>query len=250
MAFDEVGGVMKQTSEATPKDRGGDQLKAVLAEAAEVTTAGADATGWSPSMDAWLLKRRGELGLPWAAIVPICGMGKTRCISRYQLLSSGDGRPAVAKATSAAEAGDLDRDGLDWLQRKGKLTLRQRLAAELYRKAYREAGDLSVKSSLNIVEGGPGAGGGGMAHAAAGTATAKRALFVLRWQVLGGQLDLLTVCDGICGLGHTPRSLAGGDGTDRTKRRQAVLEAVLMVALDLIAKAQDERVKAGVAAAT
>lgn len=205
-----------------------------------------DASGWSREMDRLLLQRRGEMKLPWKAIAPLNGMSAAKCQNRFKLLTSDGGRaaPREARAT-AAEAAVIDRDGLDWLVRKNKITLRQRLAGEYYRRCFRDAGDLSVKSCLNVVEGGPGPGrgGAGLQGALAGNTAAKRALFELRWLVLGGQDDLVTVCDGICGVGHTPRSLAGGDGSDASKRRQAVLEATLCIALDLVARALDEGAK-------
>ena len=61
--------------------------------------------------------------------------------------------------------------------------------------------------------------------------TAKRELFVMRWQVLGGQTDMLTVMDGVCAGGMTLRKLGGGGD-----RKALALEAVLMVALDLVVR--------------
>lgn len=200
-----------------------------------------DASGWSREMDALLLERRQGRRLTWKAVAPIGVMNERRCQARFKLLTSGAGRPAATVAKAPA-AGDLDRDGLDWLKRKGRLTPRRTQAAELYRRAFRNADGPSVKSCLDVTVGG---GTGRVEAVLVGSAAAKRELFALRWVVLGGQEDLLTVCDAVCGVGHTLRALAGDDGSDRSKRRQAALEAVLMVALDLIARRQDAEADAG-----
>jgi hypothetical protein len=47
--------------------------------------------------------------------------------------------------------------------------------------------------------------------------------------VLRGQVDMLTVMDGVCGQGYTLRYLAGGD-----KHRAAELLVALRLALDML----------------
>jgi hypothetical protein len=66
----------------------------------------------------------------------------------------------------------------------------------------------------------------------------KLQLWVIRNHTLGGQGDLITVMDGVCGQGWTLRYLAGGNQV-----RAAELEQALRIALDLmvgVRRAKDE----------
>lgn len=121
----------------------------------------------------------------------------------------------------------VDRDGLEWLQRKKRLTAQQHLTALTYRKAYRDAGEVGLRSCLNDQP--RGGGGDHMACAIVASADAKAWLAHVRGKVLAGQVDMLTVMDGVCGSGRTLRELAGGND-----RKAAELEAILKVALDLV----------------
>jgi hypothetical protein len=122
------------------------------------------------------------------------------------------------------------RDGLDWLKRKKRLKDPRRIkAADLYRKAYREAGDVSIPSclgTLDRVDHGAVAG-----FVAVAREDGKRLLLHLR-NIVRAQPDLLTALDGICGIGWTPLELAGGND-----RRARNLETALYIGLDQIADA-------------
>lgn len=204
-----------------------------------------NASGWSELMDHQLMEARLERGLPWKAVNIIAPDGRRmtakRCQDRLKLLTSEADRPALRVSEKPAPA--EDRDGIEWLARKGRLTPRQRAAAEYARRVIRAAetaDGASLKSCLDVSVGG-GASGLTLRPAEA-SASAKRELFTMRWLWLGGQSDLLTVVDGVCGKGQTLRQLAGEEGADSSKimRRATVLEAVLKVALDLIARHLDE----------
>jgi hypothetical protein len=218
MAFDFVGGVVNQSSEAKTE-----------------LNNSPDASGWSEAMDAVLVQRRVEKKLPWRAVAPIEGMNARRCQSRLKVLIAREGRVVSPSTIGAAgEPGLADRDGIEWLQRKGKLTPRRQKAALHYREVFRAGDGLSMKSCLNVTVGGGGAEA--VLCAVVGSASARVELRYIRHEVLRGQDDLLTVIDGVCGIGHTPRALAGPGTDDQVKRRAGVLEAVLMVALDLVAR--------------
>jgi hypothetical protein len=134
------------------------------------------------------------------------------------------GRPAVANDP------EMDgRDGLLWLGQKRRLTAEQLQAAFRYRDRVRDAEPVSIRCALD----GDGAGSDPSTRSPSpvlSLTSAKRELFVIRWQVLRGEADMLTVMDGVCGAGHTLRYLAGG-----SQRRAADLEAILKVALNLVA---------------
>jgi hypothetical protein len=186
-----------------------------------------DASGWSEAMDALLLQRRVEKKLPWRAVAPIGGMNARRCQSRLKVLQAREGRPALAQAKRGVSAVE-ERDGLAWLIKKHRLNGAQQREAMLYRQGFRDAGEVTMRSCLNV-----GVGGGetvGLPDAAVFAMTqARRAIFIARYQVLRGQVDMLTVMDGVCGHGYTLRYLAGGD-----RHRADVLEVALKLALDLL----------------
>ena len=158
---------------------------------------------------------------------------------RYPKVAEGE---KVVKVSSDPPT-PLERDGLVWLAKKKRLSVGQLAEGLAYRNAFRDAGELSMKSCLDV-----GAGVGGQAgpgdiadRAVISMTTARRELFVARYQVMRGQVDMLTVMDGVCGVGWTVRDLAAGDQV-----RARELEAVLKVALDLLVanRAQDEAASA------
>lgn len=121
-----------------------------------------------------------------------------------------------------------DRDGLDWLIRKKRLRPDQIQTAQAYRAAFRDAGGVSLRSCLDDTPGG-GSGSGGLACAMAHAVDGPAWLQHVRWTILAGQGDMITVMDGVCGAGATLISIARGND-----RRAGELEAVLKVALDLV----------------
>ena len=123
--------------------------------------------------------------------------------------------------------------GLEWLERKGRISARQRASGEAYGACYRRAGDAAGLGSSWEVQpggGGPAAGPslGMILKQAAGRERAEAELAAMRDQLFG-QSDLVSVCDLVCGQEMTPRE-AGGD------REAPRIEAVLKVALDLLAR--------------
>lgn len=130
-----------------------------------------------------------------------------------------------------------DRDGLEWLERKGRLSASQLKAGWYARRVIRAVDGPSLRSCLDVQISGSG-GVVGMAPAEV-SAGAKLELFTLKWVWLGGQDDLWTVVEGVCGGGLTLRALAGAGSADQVKDRAKVLEKVLGIALDLIARHQE-----------
>jgi hypothetical protein len=197
-------------------------------------------------MDRLLWEKRGVKRLAWRSVAPIGGQNEKRCQKRFQYLeaqvAAGAWSPETGRVVAAAEgrvaaAGDLSQDGLDWLVRKGRISARRHGAAMAYRKAFRDGGGPSIKSSADWGHVGGVAGPGLHAENAALAYTqAQRDLHTIRTRVCLSQDDLVTVLDAVCGVGIAPRALAGGDG-----HRAATLEAVLMVALDLVARWLDTR---------
>jgi len=155
--------------------------------------------------------------------------------SRYAAAGAAASRPVVARESK--EAGPLKREGIEWLVKRNRLNPRRLAAARFYRDRFMNADGVSLKSCIDPTSTGGAAGPG--IHADAGTVSltqAKRDLFTIRYTLLAGQHDMLTVMDGVCGVGHTLRELAGG-----SQIQAATLEAVLMVALDLVARWLDTR---------
>lgn len=120
------------------------------------------------------------------------------------------------------------RDGLFWLIRKGRLTALRQRAAAIYRSAYREPQEGAMKSCLNGDPRGDRIGVPPDYNAA--KIDAIRRLEAMRRIALSGHKQLIWVMDGVCGGGLTLRELCGGE-----ERSAGKLEAVLMVALDLVA---------------
>jgi len=123
------------------------------------------------------------------------------------------------------------RDGLEWLSQKRRLSDEQLVEANAYRALYRDAGEVAMRSCLDVGAGGGGVGPKAYADAVLVASTnARRELQAIRGVVLRNQVEMLTVMDGVCGLGWTVRALAGGD-----QGRARELEALLRCALDLVA---------------
>lgn len=188
---------------------------------------------WTAEMDAKLLQARAAKR-PWKSVVLSLGVGKTAAQRRYEYLIQAPQRSDAAPRL-VQETRTPDRDGLDWLRQKKRLNARRFKAGLTYREWFRDAGGPSIKSGLNVVEGGPGSAGMGLPLALEGMTDAKARLFRVRHQVLKGQPDMVMVLDAVCGTRQTLTSLAGGND-----RRALELEAVLMIALDLVAAHLDE----------
>lgn len=135
-----------------------------------------------------------------------------------------------------------DKDGLLWLYKKKRLTQPQLAAAFHYRDLFRResASGGTLKSFLDVSAGGGvynGGNGGGLPLGGQYTdAQAKLELFVIRELTLGKQEDLLIVMNGVCGVGHTVRYLAGNN-----QLRASELEAALRIALDLLVKVRRDK---------
>ena len=128
--------------------------------------------------------------------------------------------------------------GLEWLAGKGRITERQKAAGEGYGACFRRAGAApSIGSTLEVQPSGGLAAGpslGMVLKLAAGRRQAEAELAGYRTRLFG-QSDLVSVCDLICGQELTPREAGGGD------RDAARIEAVLKVALDILAMARPDR---------
>jgi hypothetical protein len=143
----------------------------------------------------------------------------------------------------AARKGDREtpyrrQPGLDWLVGKGRITDRQKAAGEAYGACFRRAGSApTIGSTLEVQPSGGLAAGPSLAmllRQAAGRQRAEEELSGYRARLFG-QSDLVSVCDLICGQELTPREAAGGE------RDAARIEAVLKVALDILAMARSRR---------
>lgn len=122
--------------------------------------------------------------------------------------------------------------GLEWLAAKGRIGEAGKAAGERYGWAYRR---VKLEKAIPSTLGGDPVRGGFvapdleavLAHGE-GTVMARRRLGDFRRRLLR-QPDLVAACDLICGEEKTPREAAGGE------REAARLEAVLKVALDILA---------------
>lgn len=121
--------------------------------------------------------------------------------------------------------------GLEWLLKKGRISVAQKAAGETYGACWRRAGSApSIGSTLEVQPSGGVAAGPSLnlvLKQAAGRQRAEAELAGMRVRLFG-QSDLVTVCDLICGQELTPREAGGGD------RDAARIEAVLKVALDIL----------------
>lgn len=123
------------------------------------------------------------------------------------------------------------QSGLEWLVAKGRIDPAAKAAGERYGWAYRRAKlEKPIPSTLDDRVRGPFVAPSleaVLAHGE-GTELARRKLGELRRR-LCRQADLVAACDLICGEEKTPREVAAGE------REVARLEAVLKVALDILA---------------
>lgn len=184
---------------------------------------------WTEAMDAALKHQRLTQKLAWR-LVRIEGATKRECQKRLEWLTSGK----AAAVVKVAKAGPReDEDGLDRLQRRGKLTPLQLQMALHYRRVGRLAlaGGGSLRSCLDTSP--TGGGGGAMPGPGEGfeITAAKREFHVMRWVTLRGQTDVLTALDGVLIGGHTLLKLAGGEGKGA---RAAELQVALTIGLDLL----------------
>lgn len=184
---------------------------------------------WTEDMDERLKDFR-ERNIAWPTVASALKVSVARCKTRFAKLNAGVARVA----TNAAPKTEVREDGLVWVIQKKKIKPHHIVQARLYRSLHRMA-DLSggvLKSCLDVGVGG-GSNGAMMITEAflqqAEITAATRRLFVIRMIVLAGQPELLTAMDGICGVGHTPMALAGGNG-----HRAKELETLLRVGLDLM----------------
>jgi len=153
-------------------------------------------------------------------------------------------RGAMFEPVSAAgaRAGGYRRQaGLEWLVAKGRISERQRVAGERYGEAFRRAEAAPTLGSTLEVQ--PGGDGGGPSLAlllrlAEGRREAQARLKAYRRRLFG-QGDLVAACDLICAKELTPREAGGGE------REALRLEAVVKVALDILAMEADERRRGG-----
>ena len=124
--------------------------------------------------------------------------------------------------------------GLQWLTSKGRLSPSQLLAGQRYGACYRRAlSEGAIPSTLDIKPRTSAPGGPTLAavlNRAEGAAQAQARLTRYR-RLLHGQEALVRAVDLICGEERTPREAAAED------REAGKLEAVLLVALDILASA-------------
>jgi hypothetical protein len=121
--------------------------------------------------------------------------------------------------------------GLDWLARKGRISEAQKAAGLRYRDAFIVAQPTLAIASTLEVQPGMSAGGPSLKALVARAdfrQSAERKLALYRRQLFQHPA-LVAACDLICGRELTPREAGGGD------REALRLEAVLLVALDLLA---------------
>ncbi|WP_374576091.1 hypothetical protein [Phenylobacterium sp.] len=175
-----------------------------------------------------VLERRAEARAEASAVA--AGVAETVALSKAR----GAGFEAPAVRRGEREKPYRRQPGLDWLARKGRLTAVQRAAGERYGAAYRRAKrEGAIPSSLDVKPGRSDSGGPSLnailSHAErTASAAARLAAFRAR---LSNQSELVSACDLVCGEELTPREAAGGE------REAGRLEAVLTVALDILAEA-------------
>jgi hypothetical protein len=158
------------------------------------------------------------------------GVAETVALSRAR--GAAFERPTAHKG--ARETPYRRQAGLEWLAGKARITERQKAAGEAYGACWRRAGQSpTIGSTLEVQPSGGAAAGLPLElvlKQAAGRIRAEGALAGYR-DLLFRQSDLVTVCDLICGQELTPREAGGGE------REAARIEAVLKVALDILAMA-------------
>lgn len=158
------------------------------------------------------------------------GVAETVALSQAR----GAGFEAPKRQPGMREAPYRRQPGLDWLARKGRLSAEQKAAGERYGACYRRArSEGAIRSSLDLKPRTSAPGGAALSDILAraeGSAQAAARLVGYRRQLLR-QPDLVAACDLVCGQELTPREAAGGE------REAGRLEAVLGVALDILARA-------------
>jgi hypothetical protein len=132
-------------------------------------------------------------------------------------------------AASKEKVPEVDRDGLEWLIKRRQMSPNRVATARYYRELYRDGDASPLGSSLGNLDRVDGPGRPGL-YFEVGVSN-RYELQRVRSLALGGQVDMLTVMDGVVGTGHSLRYLAGGDG-----HRADALMRVLFVALDLVEK--------------
>jgi len=181
-------------------------------------------------------KRGGEILLRRAELE--AARAETRAVEAgvAETLGLERGRGAVFTVEDDGEAPARPhrrQPGLDWLERKGRISEDQKAAGLRYRDAYQVAQPvISLGSTLEVQ---PGMGGGGLPLKAliarAGHRQQAEQKLAMYRRRLAEHPALVGACDLICGRELTPREAAGGE------REGIRLEAVLVVALDLLAGA-------------
>lgn len=139
-------------------------------------------------------------------------------------------RPEATVVPIAKAENMLDRDGLLWLRKKRRISIRRFLAAGTYRQAFREPQEGSMKSCLDDTARGGGTSGRPPDNNLR-RVDALRLLHDFRTDALKSHAEMIAVMDGVAGGGLTLREMAGGD-----KHRAAELETIFGLACDLIAQ--------------
>lgn len=146
-------------------------------------------------------------------------------------LEEGRGAAFAMEGEGGRDRAYRRQPGLEWLARKGRITEDQKAAGERYRDAFAVAQPTVAIGSTLEVQPGMGSAGPALKSLIARAdfrAAAERKLATYRAQ-LSGHPALVAACDLVCGRELTPREAAGGE------REGLKLEAVLLVALDLLA---------------
>jgi len=151
-----------------------------------------------------------------------------------ETVSLSEARGSAFSAKSGRETTYRRQPGLEWLASKGRLSVQQRLAGERYGHCYRRAmSEGALPSTLDVKPRATAPGGKSLsatlAHAE-GTAHAAARLARYR-KSLSNQPALVAACNDVCGRELTPREATANE------REAGRLEAVLMVALDILAAA-------------
>ena len=173
-----------------------------------------------------ILLRRTELAAARAEAKAVeTGVAETLGLERRR------GAVFVTEDEGCERARHRRQAGLDWLARKGRISEDQKAAGLRYRDAYVVAQPmLSLASTLEVQ---PGMSSGGASLKAliarAGHRQQAEAKLAMYRRQLANHPALIEACDLICGRELTPREAAGGE------REGLKLEAVLLVALDLLA---------------
>lgn len=141
-------------------------------------------------------------------------------------LAEGRGDVVEAPDSKPGEAAKplIRRSGLDWLRRKGRISLDQHIAGLRYADDYRRATDVSLRSCLSSPDG----GGDGL-HGAEAREEAHGRLRAARIGALHSHSRMIELCNQVCGEGRTIRQLSGDSEAEAQH-----CEASLVIALDLL----------------